>query len=64
MYVFIMTFLQSMQESLQNRGLALCLTKKCSFDRDNLKPVIRRTGRPISLKRSYPELDTKFFEFK
>ncbi len=23
-----------------------------------------RTGKPISLKRSYPELDTKFFEMK
>ena len=25
---------------------------------------LTRTGAPISLKRSYPELDTKFFEFK
>lgn len=25
---------------------------------------LTRTGRPISLKRSYPELDMKFFEFK
>ena len=24
---------------------------------------LTRSGRPISLKRSYPELDTKFFEF-
>lgn len=24
---------------------------------------LNRSGRPISLKRSYPELDTKFFEF-
>lgn len=24
---------------------------------------LSRSGRPISLKRSYPELDTKFFEF-
>lgn len=24
---------------------------------------LTRAGRPISLKRSYPELDTKFFEF-
>ena len=24
---------------------------------------LSRAGRPISLKRSYPELDTKFFEF-
>ena len=24
---------------------------------------LNRAGRPISLKRSYPELDTKFFEF-
>jgi acyl-CoA thioester hydrolase len=25
---------------------------------------LSRSGKPISLKRSYPELDTKFFEFK
>ena len=25
---------------------------------------LNRSGTPISLKRSYPELDTKFFEFK
>ena len=25
---------------------------------------LNRTGHPISLKRSYPELDTKFFEIK
>ena len=25
---------------------------------------LTRTGRPISLKRNYPELDTKFFEIK
>lgn len=25
---------------------------------------LNRAGRPISLKRSYPELDTKFFEMK
>lgn len=25
---------------------------------------LNRSGRPISLKRSYPELDTKFFEMK
>jgi acyl-CoA thioester hydrolase len=25
---------------------------------------LNRSGKPISLKRSYPELDTKFFEFK
>lgn len=25
---------------------------------------LTRTGKPISLKRMYPELDTKFFEFK
>jgi len=25
---------------------------------------LTRTGRPVSLKRMYPELDTKFFEFK
>ena len=25
---------------------------------------LNRAGKPISLKRSYPELDTKFFEFK
>lgn len=24
---------------------------------------LNRSGRPISLKRSYPELDTKFFEY-
>ena len=24
---------------------------------------LNRSGRPISLKRSYPEIDTKFFEF-
>ena len=25
---------------------------------------LNRSGKPISLKRSYPEIDTKFFEFK
>lgn len=25
---------------------------------------LSKSGRPISLKRAYPELDTKFFEFK
>lgn len=25
---------------------------------------LNRSGQPISLKRSYPEIDTKFFEFK
>ena len=25
---------------------------------------LNRSGRPISLKRSYPELDTKFFEYR
>ena len=25
---------------------------------------LHRSGKPISLKRSYPELDTKFFEMK
>jgi len=25
---------------------------------------LNRSGKPISLKRSYPELDTKFFEMK
>ena len=25
---------------------------------------LNRAGKPISLKRSYPELDTKFFEFR
>ena len=25
---------------------------------------LNRAGKPISLKRSYPELDTKFFEYK
>ena len=25
---------------------------------------LNRAGKPISLKRSYPEIDTKFFEFK
>ena len=25
---------------------------------------LTRSGKPISLKRMYPELDTKFFEFK
>lgn len=25
---------------------------------------LTRSGKPISLKRAYPELDTKFFEFK
>ena len=24
---------------------------------------LNRSGRPISLKRSYPEIDTKFFEY-
>ena len=24
---------------------------------------LNRSGKPLSLKRSYPELDTKFFEF-
>ena len=25
---------------------------------------LNKSGKPISLKRSYPEIDTKFFEFK
>ena len=25
---------------------------------------LNKSGKPISLKRMYPELDTKFFEFK
>ena len=25
---------------------------------------LNRSGKPLSLKRTYPELDTKFFEYK
>ena len=40
------------------RALALCTTGRSSHC------FLNRSGKPISLKRSYPELDTKFFEMK
>ena len=34
------------------------------MDQMGLSCFLNRSGKPISLKRSYPELDTKFFEMK